>query len=125
MILPVVLAFSSAAGILSDSVRCDTTSARMTALAHDAAELRDDSVWATSRKEWGWSGRDKISSVAEMRICQQAAAALVRDGYQDAAEKVAVVRVGKGYVAQPGDSWDLWIVLDSQFRILARVVVPS
>jgi hypothetical protein len=128
MLLPALLLLASFApgpDEVSSRIRCDTASDRLAGLAYEAANLRDNSVWVAHRKQWGWSGRERITLVADDHVCRRAAAALVRDGYKDAARSVAVVRVGRGYVAQPGDSWDLWIVLDSDFRVLPRVTVPS
>jgi hypothetical protein len=50
---------------------------------------------------------------------------LIRDGYSEARDGVALVRVGSGYIAQPSSQWAVWIVLDKRFRILSRIVVPS
>ena len=125
MVLLLVLAVITFPVGSDSEIRCDTSSERLAALVHEATDLREDSVWVRNRKEWGWNGREQISRVVDRRLCEKAAAALVHDGYVDARTKVALVRVGKGYVAQPGDDWDLWIVLDPEFRVLARIIVPS
>jgi hypothetical protein len=125
MVLPLVIAVIALGGNNDSEVPCDTSSERLVGIVHEATNLRDDPVWERNRKEWGWTGREQITEVTDARICKKAAAALVHDGYADARTRVAVVGVGKGYIAQPGDDSDLWIVLDSQFRVLARMIVPS
>jgi hypothetical protein len=105
--------------------RCDTSTERLADLVHHAEILRDDPVWSAHRKQWGWTGHERITPVSDPRVCQQAAAALVRDGRKGAATIVTVVQVGKNYVAEPGDESDLWIVLDKRCRIQARVTIPS
>jgi hypothetical protein len=128
MLLPVFLALASTLQRPEQAPlrsRCDSSAERMAGLVHEAENLRDDSVWVSHRKQWGWNGREPIAPTFDKRVCRRAAAALVRDGHKEAAKKVAVVQVGKGYVAQPGDVRDLWIVLDRQFHVLARVTVPS
>src|SRR5690349_9920741 len=125
MVLSLAMA-AIALRINSDSgVRCDTNSERLAGIVHEANDLRDDPVWKPNRQEWGWTGREDITEMTDARICKKVASALVHDGYPDARIRIARVRVGKGYVAQPGQDSDLWIVLDSRFRVRARMIVPS
>jgi hypothetical protein len=121
MALPVLLAITAFAA----DPGCDTSSERLATLVQEVANLREDSAWARGRNEWNWKGRERISTVTDDSTCERAAAALLHDGYQGARAKVAVVRIGTGYVAQPGDDTDLWIILDRHFRVLARLIAPS
>jgi hypothetical protein len=105
---------------------CDTSSEHLNSLVRDVQNLQVDSFFVASRAQWGWSSSPApVVPVEDPRLCRRAAATLIQDRWTEAHAGVALVRVGKSYVAQPSSRGDAWIVLDSTFKILSRIVVPS
>jgi hypothetical protein len=98
---------------------CDTTPERLEQLVAQARQFRSDSVWATRATEWGWKIDDPVEKVVAGPACAQALRGIQADGYD--VDQVAVVKVGSGYLVQPGERWDSWLVLDEGFRVLIRV----
>ena len=105
---------------------CDTSTDQLSPLIRYARLLQVDSFFVAYREQWGWSSKPgSVTAVRDRRLCRRAAEALVHDRYTEARQGVALVRVGTGYIARPAAHGDVTIVLDKNFRILGRIVVPS
>ena len=105
---------------------CDSSSEEVGALVLYTKLLQVDSFFVNHRKQWGWSSQPGVvNPVRDGRLCRQAIEALVRDGYPEAVQGVTLVKVRTGYVGRPTNRGDITVILDKNFRVLSRIVVPS
>ena len=120
------IAFGAAGDENSRQEPCDTSTEHLGSLVRYVQNLQVDSFFVASSAHWGWSSSPApVVPVEDAGLCRRAAATLIHDRWTEAHAGVALVRVGNSYVAQPSSRWDAWIVLDSTFKILSRIVVPS
>jgi hypothetical protein len=95
-------------------------------IAHVRDDLLQDTTWSRARTAWGWTASDStITVVTDGDVCAAATAALSRDRLLATGQRIVLARAGNLYVAQPAERWDLWVLLDDEFSIIARITVPS
>jgi hypothetical protein len=80
MLVPALLVFVSLQSPEQLPFRacCDSSAERLANVLHYTEILRDDPVWSAQRKQWGWTGQERITPISDPHVCQQAAAALLR-----------------------------------------------
>ena len=93
--------------------------------------VRDDFLlsphWAWTRERWGWQASPmQILAVMDPAVCAQVSRAIVAAGQTgELFGHLVLVRAGNLFVAAPAGVGDHWVFLDSQFRVVEHVVVPS
>jgi hypothetical protein len=125
-IMPTTASPSLRAG--QDTLACvqDTTWQRLLEGA-----VRDDFLlspaWVDVRQRWRWHAAPAdITAITDPALCTRASRAIAAAGRSaEPYRPILLVRAGNLYVASPPESADEWIFLDSHWRVLDHVVVPS